>query len=228
MRKLSHAYVVFALGFMAYTQSYGELIRLGATDFIDSDSTSYDDLPIVTYTSVTLRADKSVLRSQRHQIDCNSLAHRIQFGKRWSSWETISDSLSNNARVQVCEYWGPERWIFMFEKDNGRFLLDRTTEDSVPKVRLAKRVWIKSENDTAESRIKSIVSRYDFDCSQRRMRTLASYNYNEKGNVLSSYEVSPDSATWSSIIPDSRGEEMSEWVCKTLPKVNRLVPHKKR
>ncbi len=52
----------------------------------------------------------------------------------------------------------------------------------------------------------------EFDCKRRQMRTLVQISYDTDGYAISSYEN--PTAPWSSVIPESTGEDMLTRVCK--------------
>jgi hypothetical protein len=193
-----------------------------------ADSIDDDAFPIIRYTTVS---NGTLRLRQVHEIDCALLRARRQIRERWFPWETAIDRVSVAAYKHVCYLQEPDRWTFMFSKDNGMYLVDRATTDTVPNQRKVRRVWLKAQNDTAvtqgSKKVTHEMTRYDFDCNGRRMRTLTDVSYDSAGAVVSRIEPG-DSAKWSAIIPESMGESMGTWICTTLPTVDRLFPVKRR
>lgn len=56
----------------------------------------------------------------------------------------------------------------------------------------------------------------EFDCNEKKIRTLSFIDYNEDGTALSSVELK--NAEWSYIVPESIGEEKLNCACKKLKK----------
>jgi tetratricopeptide (TPR) repeat protein len=67
------------------------------------------------------------------------------------------------------------------------------------------RLWVKSVGKEG-----SETTAFDFDCKGGRLRTGSSVAYDSKGNVKSS---SDDAGSWSSVIPDTIGEKLSNGAC---------------
>jgi surface-adhesin protein E len=202
---------------------------------LEMDSVNSDSFPVMRFITVTVGPAGGVLRTRRYELDCEILRGRSQIGQRWLLWQTAIGPVFQAAYKHVCVDWPtPERWTYMFDAQNGMYLIDRATVDTFPRMRSVRRVWLKLQNDSAEldvttrKKFDHVLSRYDIDCGERRMRTLATIQYDSAGKVIDSREILADSAKWSSIIPDSNGETMATWVCNTLQRIDKFLPVKRR
>jgi hypothetical protein len=206
-----------------------KLLGLSGTNrvYLETDSTNLDDMPTMRFLTSFVSPTNALLFKRWNTLDCENLRGQTQIGRsRWYDVDLPSEPAFLGAHAQLCGVWEPSRWSYMFEGDNRKYLVDRATSDTIPRMRGVKRVWIKVQLDTSEAsggskKLNYSLTRYDFDCGERRMRRLSDTDYDSTGKVLSTFEVPTDSAKWSAIIPESVGESMSTWVCKTLPRLDK-------
>lgn len=130
----------------------------------------------------------------------------------------ISQS-SDTIRIILSHSQVKEGWIFVSEATNGdKHYIRNFYED---KTQNTMKLWTKviKKKEVLNSKLYynvKMICLEEYDCIGKKNRTFNMTNYDSKGGVIDNYEWQEDESNWHSLVPESIGEAVLNYICESL------------